>query len=79
MRRLDPQRFAGQIGGCEVGLYTLRSPQIEASWCNHGARLLQLIVPDREGRLKVARLGDQRELPDRSRPGADRQEVGRHR
>ena len=57
MRRLDPQRFAGQIGGCEVGLYTLRSPQIEASWCNHGARLLQLIVPDREGRLRDVVLG----------------------
>ncbi len=57
MRRLDPQRFAGQVGGCEVGLYTLRSPQIEASWCNHGARLLQLIVPDREGRLRDVVLG----------------------
>ncbi|MEI7786492.1 MAG: aldose epimerase family protein [Betaproteobacteria bacterium] len=57
MRRLDPDRFSGEISGLEVGLYTLRSPQIEASWCNHGARLLQLIVPDREGRLRDVVLG----------------------
>lgn len=50
MQRLDPARFAGEIGGRSVSLYTLRSPQIEASWCNQGARLLQLIVPDRQGR-----------------------------
>lgn len=50
MQRLKPERFIGQVGGRDVGLFTLRSSAIEASWCNHGARLLQLIVPDRAGR-----------------------------
>jgi aldose 1-epimerase len=57
MRPLDPQRFEGQVGGRPVGLYTLRSHQMQASWCNQGARLLQLLVPDRQGQMRDVVLG----------------------
>ena len=57
MRPLDPQRFEGQVGERLVGLYTLRSDQMQASWCNHGARLLQVLVPDRQGQWRDVVLG----------------------
>lgn len=45
---LDPGRFAGEIAGRRVGLFTLRTPAgLQAAISNHGARLLQLVVPGR--------------------------------
>jgi aldose 1-epimerase len=57
MELLKPEHFRGEDKGRPIGLYTLRSSVLEASWCNHGARLLQLIVPDRHGRPRDVVLG----------------------
>jgi aldose 1-epimerase len=57
MRPLDPKRFEGQVGGRSVGLYTLQSNQMQASWCSQGARLLQVLVPDRQGQMRDVVLG----------------------
>ncbi|MEY2800432.1 MAG: hypothetical protein RL513_16, partial [Pseudomonadota bacterium] len=47
---LDPPRFAGEVAGRRVGLYSLGTPGgLQAAVCNHGARLLQLLVPGRGG------------------------------
>ncbi len=47
---LEPARFAGQAAGRAVGLYPLGTPGgLQAAVCNHGARLLQLVVPGRGG------------------------------
>ena len=55
--RLDPARFAGDIDGRAVELIVLRNEAIELAVCNHGARILQLIVPDRRGRAIDVVLG----------------------
>ena len=45
---LDPARFAGSESGSAIGLYPLGTPGgLQAAVCNHGARLLQLVVPGR--------------------------------
>lgn len=55
---LDPGRFAGEIRGQPVGLYTLAAADgLRACICNHGARLLQLLVPDAHGGLRDVVLG----------------------
>lgn len=47
---LDPPRFAGEVAGRRVGLYSLGTPGgLQAAVCSHGARLLQLLVPGRGG------------------------------
>jgi aldose 1-epimerase len=55
--RLDPARFAGPIDGRAVELIVLRNESMELAVCNHGARILQLIVPDRDGRATDVVLG----------------------
>lgn len=55
--RLDPARFAGRLDGRAVGLIVLRNESMELAVCNHGARILQLIVPDRHGRAIDVVLG----------------------
>lgn len=55
--RLDPARFAGRVSGREVRLFELRSSALSVAVCNHGARVLQLIVPDRQGRERDVVLG----------------------
>ncbi len=57
MQALDPARFNGTVNGREVGLFALRSSRLQASFCNHGARLLQLAVPDRDGRWRDVVMG----------------------
>ncbi len=48
--RLDPARFFGEIGGEPVALFRLRHASgMEAAVCNLGAKVLQIIVPDRDG------------------------------
>ena len=54
---LDPARFAGRVKGREVGLFVLQAHGLRAAVCNHGARLLELWVPDAQGRLVDVVLG----------------------
>ncbi|MFD0669312.1 aldose epimerase family protein [Ramlibacter sp. MAHUQ-53] len=55
---LDPSRFEGEVAGRRVGLFLLRSPGgLRAAVSNHGARLLQLVVPGRGGRWHDVVLG----------------------
>ncbi len=55
---LDPARFEGLVKGRRVGLCQLASPGgLRAAVCNHGARLLQLVVPDRDGGWRDVVLG----------------------
>lgn len=57
LQRLDSAAFAGQLEGRTVGLHVLRSTHLQAAFCNHGARLLELIVPDRHGQWRDVVLG----------------------
>lgn len=57
LRLLNPDAFVGQVDGREVRLHVLRSAQMQAAICNHGARLLQLVVPDRFGQPRDVVLG----------------------
>lgn len=57
MRRLDPARFAGQSGGRHVGLFVIEGEGLSVALCNHGARILQVITPDRHGQLQDVVLG----------------------
>jgi aldose 1-epimerase len=58
MQALDPSRFQGEIDGATVGLYTLRNSQcMVACISNYGAKIEQLIVPDRHGLLGDVVLG----------------------
>lgn len=55
---LRAERFQAVIGGKPVGLYTLRNARgMEASITNYGARILQVLVPDRAGQLGDMVLG----------------------
>ncbi len=55
---LDPVRLAGESGGRPVGLYRLGAPGgLQAAVSNQGARLLQLVVPDRDGGWRDVVLG----------------------
>ncbi len=48
--RLDPARFFGEIGGEPVALFRLRHASgMEVAVCNLGAKVLQILVPDRDG------------------------------
>ncbi len=47
---LDPARFEGAVEGRPVRLLPLSLPHgLRAAVCNHGARLLQLVAPGRDG------------------------------
>ena len=55
---LDPAHWAGEFNGHGVGLYRLGAPGgLQAAVCNHGARLLQLVVPGRQGACHDVVLG----------------------
>lgn len=55
---LDPARFEGLAGGRQVRLCLLESPGgLRAAVSNHGGRLLQLVVPGRDGRWRDVVLG----------------------
>lgn len=48
--RLDPARFFGEVGGEPVALFRLRHASgMEVAVCNLGAKVLQILVPDRNG------------------------------
>lgn len=58
VHRLDPKHFNGQVGGEPVALFRLRHANgMEAAVCNLGAKVLQILVPDRHGRLGDVVLG----------------------
>lgn len=49
---LQPERFRAEIDGKTVDLYTLRNARgMEVRVTNYGARIEQVLVPDRAGRL----------------------------
>lgn len=55
---LDPLRFRGECGGQSVALYTLCNANgMVASITNFGAKIQQIMVPDRHGRLDDVVLG----------------------
>ena len=55
---LDPERFRGELDGRTVDLYVLRNPNgMQACITNYGAKIEQLIVPDRDGRPADVVLG----------------------
>jgi aldose 1-epimerase len=53
----NAQAFEATHLGRQMGLYTLRSTHLQASWCNQGARLLQLWVPDQNSHWRDVVLG----------------------
>jgi aldose 1-epimerase len=55
---LDPARFAREIDGKPVRLFTLRNRQgMTVCVTNYGAKIEQVLVPDREGRIDDVVLG----------------------
>ena len=55
---LDPQRFGGELDGQSVALYTLRNASgMVVSVSNYGAKIQQILVPDRHGKLDDVVLG----------------------
>ncbi len=58
VQRLDPSRFFGEVGGEPVALFRLRHASgMEVAVCNLGAKVLQILVPDRDGDLGDVALG----------------------
>jgi aldose 1-epimerase len=55
--RLNPARFAGRVQGREVGLCVIEGEDLSVALCNHGARILQILTPDRHGQLQDVVLG----------------------
>jgi aldose 1-epimerase len=56
--RLDPRHFFGEVGGEPVALFRLSNAGgMEVAVCNLGAKVLQIIVPDRDGVLSDVALG----------------------
>lgn len=56
--RLDPARFFGEVAGEPVALFRLRHADgMEVAVCNLGAKVLQILVPGRDGGLDDVALG----------------------
>jgi len=56
--RLDPQNFEGEVGGKRVRLFTLRNGRgMSVSFTNLGGKILQIVVPDRDGKMDDVALG----------------------
>lgn len=56
--QLNPQRFFGEVSGQPVALFRLRHASgMEVAVCNLGAKVLQVLVPDRRGHLSDVTLG----------------------
>lgn len=54
---LDAKRYESVVEGKKTHLYTLRNKDMEACITNYGARLVSLMVPDRQGNLEDVVLG----------------------
>ncbi len=58
MQLLEPERFQGEIDGKPVALHTLRNARgMVCCITNYGAKIAQLIVPDRDGNFDDVVLG----------------------
>jgi aldose 1-epimerase len=58
MQRLKQENYSGEIGGKKVGLWTLRNKHgLEAAICNWGARICQVLAPDKDGKFDDVVLG----------------------
>ncbi len=48
---LNPERFKATVEGKPTSLYVLRNGDLEACITNYGARVVSLMVPDKDGKL----------------------------
>ena len=56
--RLNAKDFEGEAGGKAVRLFTLRNSRgMSVSFTNLGGKIMQIVVPDREGRMDDVALG----------------------
>lgn len=46
----DPKQFDGTVNGKKTALYTLKGDKIQVAITNYGARIVSLIVPDKNGK-----------------------------
>ncbi|RPD47443.1 aldose epimerase family protein [Paracnuella aquatica] len=51
------EAFVQRIGGKETGLFYLTNGKLQAAFTNYGARLVSLLVPDKNGQLRDVVLG----------------------
>lgn len=55
---LDPEKFVAEYNGAKTGLYTLTNANgVEACITNFGARIVTLMVPDKDGKMHDVVLG----------------------
>lgn len=54
---LDPERFVSTVEGKPTALYVLSNKRIEACITNYGARVVSLMIPDKNGELQDVVLG----------------------
>ena len=55
---LNPHDFEGEVGGKSTRLFTLRNSRgMSLSFTNLGGKILQIVVPDRKGRMDDVALG----------------------
>jgi aldose 1-epimerase len=47
----DPASFAGEVDGKKASLYILKSKDIQVAISNYGARIVGLLVPDKNGQM----------------------------
>jgi Aldose 1-epimerase len=74
---LQEQNFRTEIDGKPVDLYTIRNPAgMEVRITNYGARIEQILVPDRHGRLGDVVQGYETGLPGGRGPGPARGRAG---
>lgn len=56
--RLQPRNFEGEVGGKRTRLFTLRNQRgMSVSFTNLGGKILQIVVPDRDGKMDDVALG----------------------
>lgn len=55
---LDPNKFVGEVDGKPTGLFTLKNSNgMEVCITNFGGRIVSIMVPDREGKMRDVVLG----------------------
>ncbi len=54
---LDKNDFDTIVNNQEISLFTLRNGDMEACVTNYGGRIVSLMVPDKDGRLRDVVLG----------------------
>lgn len=66
----DPKAFEGTINGKKTALYTLKGANIQVGITNYGARIVSLLVPDKNGKLTDVAMGFS-SIKDYEKDGAD--------